>query len=39
MRKIKNGQTIFDSDAMQTKYANPYFKNEKMHGKLLDYLD
>ena len=24
---------------MRTKYANPYFKNEKIHNKLLDYLD
>ena len=39
MRKIKNGQTIFESPALQTKYANPYFKNEHVHGKLLDYLD
>ena len=24
---------------MRTKYANPYFKNAEMHGKLLEYLD
>ena len=39
MRKIKNGQTIFESPVMQLKYANPFFKNDQMHGKLLNYLD
>ena len=24
---------------MRTKYANPYFKNEEMHIKLLDYIN
>lgn len=39
IRKIKNGQTIFDTDAMKLKYSNPYFKNPQMHSKLLSFID
>ena len=39
LKQVKNGQTIFAQDIMRTKYANPYFKNPEMRGKLVDYLD
>ena len=39
IRQIKNGQTLFEKDVMRIKYANPYFKNEKMNNKLHDYLE
>lgn len=39
IRKIKNGQTIFDTEALKLKYSNPYFKNADMHKKLLNFID
>ena len=39
IRRIKNGQTIFDQDSMRTKYANPYFRNEKMHKTFVDFIE
>ena len=39
IRQIKNGQTLFEKDVMRIKYANPYFKVDKMNNKLQEYLE
>ena len=39
IRRIKNGQTIFDQESMRTKYTNPYFRNGRVHKTFVDYIE
>ena len=39
LKQVKNGQTIFAQDGMRAKYANPYFKNADMRGKLVAFIE
>ena len=39
LRKIKNGQSLFDKDLMTDKYSNPYLQDPQMRASLINYIE